>query len=75
MGIISGGGEFVKGKGDCVGSSTGFNVVPIGFISVVDDVVNFINVGNTDSMTMTILDNLFKITEKLIDNEKVDNEE
>lgn len=75
VGIITGGGEVLKRKGDCVGSSTGFNVTPIGFLSIVEGVVSFVSVGNSDSMAMTILDNLFKLTEKFIENNGGESEE
>ena len=75
VGIITGGGETLRRKGDCMGSSTGFNVTPIGFLSIVGGEVCFVNVGNPDSMTISILDNLFKLTEKIIKNNEVKNEE
>lgn len=72
VGIISGGGVGGKSKCENMGSSTGFSVVPIGFITIINDVINFISVNAGDSLTQSILENLFKLTERIIDNEVED---
>ena len=74
VGIVSGGGSGFKNKCENVASSAGFTLIPIGFISVINDVVNFISVNNSDTITQKLVENLFKLTEKIIDNNEVDNE-
>ena len=66
VGLISGGGVFPKGKSSNMGTSTGFNIIPIGFVSVSESIVNFIPV-NTDNTTKNIIDNIFKLSEKFLE--------
>ena len=66
VGIVSGGGVFPKGKGESVGSSAGFNIVPVGFICIVNDNFNFISTSSGDTLTQALLNNLFKLTEDLL---------
>ena len=75
VGIISGGGIMPKGNGENMGTSTGFSISPVGFVAVSDTIVNFIPVNNVDTMTKNLVDNLFKLTEKIIEKSEVDNEE
>ena len=71
VGLISGGGVFPKGKSSNMGTSTGFNIVPVGFVSISESIVSFLPVNNIDSTTKNIIDNLFKLSEKIIEKNEV----
>lgn len=62
VGILTGGGDKIKKKGICVGCGSGFNIVPIGFVTIKDEIFDFLPVNN-DIGTSKILDSLFKIYE------------
>ncbi len=62
VGILTGGGDKIKKKGICVGSGSGFNIVPIGFVTIEEGVFNYLPVNN-DMGTSKIIDGLLKIYE------------
>lgn len=77
VGLISGGGEDSKNKKAVVsaGSSTGFTITPIGFVTINDSAIDFIGVTTNDNATSMLLNSILNLSEKLIARGVVDNEE
>lgn len=67
VGLVSGGGSMPdkKKKNVNMGSGTGFNIVPVGFITINNSIINFLPVNAIDDMSKNILDGMFKIYEHL----------
>lgn len=68
VGLISGGGNMLKGKKNDninAGSGTGFNIVPIGFITIANSSFGFIPINNGD-ISKGIFDILTTIGEKFL---------
>lgn len=65
VGLISGGGNMPKAKnnGITAGSGTGFNIIPVGFITIANFDFKFLPVNSTDDLSKTLLDNIFKLCE------------
>lgn len=74
VGILTGGGDKIKKKGICVGSGSGFNIVPIGFVTIKDEIFDYLPVNN-DIGTSKILDSLFKIYEGIKNKVEEDKDE
>lgn len=72
MGIVSGGGNLPKKKNLSACSGSGFNIVPIGLITICDNGVNYLPVNNEVGVNK-ILDGFFKIYEGIVS--KVESEE
>lgn len=75
VGIVSGGIEFSNSKKKNnmnIGSGTGFNIIPVGFICVANSNLNYIPV-NEGSDSKKLVDIIFKLYEYLY--EKIDEEE
>ena len=66
VGLISGGGAIPKSKSKDMGagSGTGFNIVPIGFITISKGVINFLRV-NEEMVEKNLVDIAFKFYEIL----------
>ena len=76
VGMISGGGLLPKSKNNVnAGSSTGFNVTPIGFITVNNLNFNFLPVNTGADLSKGIIDSIMKIYETLLNKEKENNDE
>ncbi len=65
VGLISGGGTPNKKSDMSAGSGTGFNIIPVGFITVKDSLVNYLPVNN-ESTSNKVLDGMFKIYESIV---------
>lgn len=63
MGIVSGGGN-IKKNNISAGSGSGFNIIPIGFITISEGILNYLPVNN-EVGTNRALDGIFKIYELL----------
>ena len=77
VGLVSGGGDFSKSKknsGMSAGSTTGFSVTPIGFITVANNSIDFINASQENATTNKVLEMLLNLSEKLISKEGGSNE-
>ena len=69
VGLISGGGEDPDKKNKGVvgaGSSTGFTITPIGFISINDSVIDFLGAEVGENSTSKLLETMINISEKFI---------
>jgi uncharacterized spore protein YtfJ len=73
VGLVSGGGSITKKNNTTMGTSTGFNIVPIGFVSINNSVLSFMSV-NTENNTKDLIDNLFKLSENILSKEVEDYE-
>ena len=76
VGLISGGGNNPKSKNDSLsaGSGTGFNIVPIGFVTISDGVFNFIKVGD-NTFEKNIGELLLGLYDKFINKKDVEKNE
>ena len=71
VGLISGGGVLPKGnKNVNAGSGTGFNIEPIGFITISDMNFDFITVNKTSDLSKTLIESVINLYDKLIEKEK-----
>ncbi len=70
VGLISGGGTMPKGSKNNItaGSGTGFNIIPIGFITISNFEFKFLPVNSADNMSKNILDLAFKLYENYSNN-------
>lgn len=77
VGLISGGGEIPKQKGENLNacSGTGFNITPIGFVAVSDSNINFLPVNNCNDLGKNVIDLLYKFYDNLINAEGDKNDE
>ena len=77
VGLISGGGIMPKGKNNInAGSGTGFNIEPIGFITVTNLNFGYLPVNTASDIGKTFVDTIMKVYDKFIENQKVvENEE
>ena len=79
VGLISGGNNNVikKGAGLMAGSSTGFNITPVGFVVINESIVDYISASQIESSTNKMFDVLLNLSEKLLNNkgDKNENEE
>jgi len=78
VGLVSGGGSNPNSKNKnnmMVGSTTGFNIIPVGFVTINNSIINFLPVNIVDDFSKNIVDGLFKIYSKISDNEDNENEE
>ena len=78
VGIISGGGEVPGPKSNKsinAGSTTGFSLTPIGFVTINDNSIEFIGSTIADVASNKILDMCSGIFEKIMSNSEVENEE
>jgi uncharacterized spore protein YtfJ len=77
VGLVSGGGTNpnIKNKNLLLGSTTGFNIVPVGFITINQSAINFLAVNSIDDFSKNVLDGIFKIYSKMTENEEVNDEE
>ena len=76
VGLISGGGVLPKGKNNVnAGSGTGFNIVPIGFITISNLNFNFLPVNTASDISKSVLDGMFKLFENLVKTKEGENEE
>jgi len=70
VGLISGGGEMPgKKKNNSTltgGSTTGFSVTPIGFISINNNCVDYIGTSNTNNVTNKLFDAFLAVYEKVM---------
>lgn len=77
VGVVSGGGEFSKKtklKNMSVGSSTGFTITPIGFVSVLDSSIQFISTLTSDSVSVKLFETLLDISGKILSKQGEGNE-
>ena len=75
VGMVSGGGSMPKSKNNInAGSGTGFNIVPIGFITIANFNFNFLPVNTASDMSKGIIDSIMKIYETLLNKERNDEE-
>lgn len=78
VGLISGGGELPKAKKKStvsVGSSTGFNIIPIGFVIVNNGVVDYLSVTVVDNTTNKLFEALLNLSERIINSKGESDEE
>ena len=70
VGLISGGNDNLakKGNGMTAGSTTGFNITPVGFVVINESVIDYINVSQIDSSTNKIFDMIIGLSDKLMNN-------
>lgn len=81
VGLISGGGMLPKDKKNInAGSGTGFNITPIGFITISNFKFDFLPVNTVSDMSKSIVEGIVKVYENLLqknnvgeENEKVNN--
>lgn len=68
VGLISGGGEIPKNKKNSmsVGSSTGFTIVPMGFITINNTGIDFVGTSTPENSTGRILEAFMSIYEKYL---------
>ena len=66
--LVTGGGEMpVKRKNlSSLGSTTGFTLIPIGFLTINDAIVNYIPTSVTDSSTNKLIETFASIYDKFI---------
>ena len=68
VGLISGGGSVPKTKNNIsAGSGTGFNVIPIGFITIKNSVFDFLPVNIPSDISKSVIDGMFKIYEGIME--------
>lgn len=71
VGMISGGGIMPKGKNNVnAGSGTGFNIEPIGFITVSNSNFDFLTVNKTADLGKNLIESMMKLYEKVLDDTK-----
>ena len=77
VGLISGGGTIPKGKNENlnVGSGTGFNIVPIGFVAISKSEFKFLPVNTSGDFNKSMLDMCFKFFEKYLKNDIEENDD
>lgn len=70
VGLMSGGNDNLakKGNGMTAGSTTGFNITPVGFVVINESVIDYINVSQIESSTNKIFDMIIGLSEKLMNN-------
>ena len=68
VGLVSGGGNMPKNK-KCInaGSGTGFNVEPVGFITINGMSLEFVPVRATSDMGINFIDSVVKIFERYLE--------
>lgn len=77
VGMISGGGTLPKSKNSSMsaGSGTGFNIVPMGFITVSNQTFRFFPVNPSNDVGSSVMDMLYKFCENLSNKNKGDDDE
>lgn len=76
VGLISGGGIMPKSKNNVsAGSGTGFNIEPMGFITVSNFNFGYLPVNTASDIGKTFIDTLMQVYDKLIENQKVEENE
>lgn len=78
VGLISGGGEDSKKKKKGVvgaGSSTGFTITPIGFITISNNIINFLGVTTTENASTKIIETILNMSEKMLSKMEGDSDE
>lgn len=75
--MISGGGTLPKSKNSSMsaGSGTGFNIVPMGFITVSNQTFRFFPVNPSNDVGSSVMDMLYKFCENLSNKNKGDDDE
>lgn len=72
VGLISGGGIMPKSKNNInAGSGTGFNIEPMGFITVSNLNFGYLPVNTASDIGKTFIDTLMQVYDKLIENQEV----
>lgn len=64
VGIVTGGGNLPKKNNLSAGTGSGFNIIPIGFITISDGIANYLPVNNEVGVNK-VLDGIFKMYEVL----------
>lgn len=78
VGLISGGGEDSKKKKKGIvgaGSSTGFTITPIGFITINKNIINFLGVTTTENASTKIIETMLNMSEKMLSKMEGDSDE
>ena len=70
VGMVSGGGVPSGKKNINAGSGTGFNIEPIGFITIANLNFDFLPVNTTADISKNLIDSLVKVYEKVISEKK-----
>ena len=75
VGIISGGGNMKK-KDVSAGSGSGFNIVPVGFVTIQNNNISYLPVNNEIGVNK-VMDGFFKVYDAFVNkqNGDIDNEE
>ena len=75
VGLVTGGGNLPKSKKKefSAGSGTGFNIEPVGFVTISDD-VSYIPVG-TDNFEKNIIELMLKVYDKFANKGEEDDKE
>ena len=70
VGLISGGGEEPKKKNPKsvvgAGSSTGFTISPIGFITISNGLINFLSAVTVENSSSKLIESMLNMSEKFI---------
>ena len=77
VGLVTGGGQMpVKKKNVTnLGSTTGFSVIPIGFLSINDVSIQFVSTELIDSSTNKLIDTFMSVYDKFLTKNGESNEE
>lgn len=74
VGLISGGGTKPIKNNENISacSGTGFNIIPIGFIAIVNNDIKFLPVNTCTDFSKNVIDLLYKVYDKLINTDIVE---
>ncbi len=77
VGLVTGGGQMPVKKLDMntLGSTTGFSLIPIGFLTISKDTVNYVPTNVTDNPTSKLIDSFMLVYDKFLGNKGEENEE
>lgn len=68
VGLVSGGGVVPKSKNSMnAGSGTGFNIEPVGFVSINAGLLEFLPVHAGNDMGVSLMDSVVKIFERYLE--------
>jgi len=71
VGLVSGGGTLAKPKNAVnAGSGTGFNIIPVGFITIANNAFNFLSVTSEIDIGKNIIENLINIVGNYFESNK-----
>ncbi|MBQ7351879.1 MAG: hypothetical protein IJW59_03330 [Clostridia bacterium] len=76
VGIVSGGGEDSKKKngGVSAGSTSGFTITPMGFVTIRNDDISFVGVTTENNITTKLFESAIMLSEKVFQKLEEENE-